>query len=48
MEILKTQRLIIEEFSANVIAFIIDLVNEDKWLRFVGNRQMASEADALR
>lgn len=43
---MKTDRLIIREFSLDDTDFIITLLNSPGWLRFIGDRQVHTKADA--
>jgi [ribosomal protein S5]-alanine N-acetyltransferase len=44
---LVTDRLLIEPLSENDNAFIFELVNTEGWLKFIGNRNVHTEADAI-
>ncbi|HWJ90667.1 MAG TPA: GNAT family N-acetyltransferase [Flavisolibacter sp.] len=44
--ILETERLILREFSLTDAEFIIELLNSPGWLRFIGDRNVKSTADA--
>lgn len=46
MEIFATERLILREFTATDAAFILRLLNEPSWLRFIGDRGVRSLAEA--
>lgn len=46
MQILETDRLIIRFFTLADAQFIVDLLNDSDWLRFIGNRGVRSVADA--
>ena len=43
---LTTDRLLIEPLSINDKKFILELVNTDGWLKFIGNRNVNSEIEA--
>lgn len=43
---LTTARLLIEPISLSDNAFILELVNTDGWLKFIGNRNINSEMEA--
>lgn len=45
--ILETPRLLIREFTSDDAAFIYTLMNTASWLRFIGDRNIHSEEDAL-
>ena len=42
----KTQRLLIESLSISDNNFILELVNTDEWIKFIGNRNITSQAEA--
>ncbi|MEO6232324.1 MAG: GNAT family N-acetyltransferase [Ferruginibacter sp.] len=42
-----TERLIINPLTVDDHAFIIELVNSKGWLRFIGNRYITNEAEAI-
>lgn len=44
--ILKTERLIIEEFTLNDAPFIYELLNDPDWIRFIGDRNIKNQKDA--
>ncbi len=44
--ILRTARLVLREFTVDDAAFIVALVNDPDWLRFIGERNVRSEDDA--
>jgi len=44
--IFETERLILREFTEDDFAFIISLVNSDGWLRYIGDRNIHTEAQA--
>ena len=48
MQILRTERTIIESISLNDAEFFVSLVNSPDWLRFIGNREVNNAADARR
>lgn len=41
-----TRRLLIEPLSLSDNHFILELVNTDEWIKFIGNRNITSSADA--
>jgi [ribosomal protein S5]-alanine N-acetyltransferase len=43
---LTTYRLLIEPLTITDTSFILELVNTEGWLRFIGDRNVRSEADA--
>jgi len=43
---LKTSRLLIERFNENDAAFIVELLNDPGWLRFIGDKQVRTLDDA--
>ena len=43
-----TSRLTIRPFTLDDAAFIVELVNDPDWLRFIGDKGVASEEDARR
>src|SRR5688572_2577541 len=45
--IAETQRLTIREFTGSDAAFIVALLNSAGWLRYIGDRQVRNEKDAL-
>jgi ribosomal-protein-alanine N-acetyltransferase len=45
--IVETARLIIREFTATDAPFIVRLVNSEGWLKYIGDRKIRTEADAL-
>ena len=45
--ILTTNRLLIEPLSINDNNFIFELVNTEGWLKFIGNRNIESDTDAI-
>lgn len=44
---IKTKRLLIEPLTENDKLFILELVNTDGWIKFIGNRNIKSEFDAI-
>ncbi len=44
---INTERLFIERLSEKDTHFIFDLLNTDGWIRYIGNRNIHSETDAL-
>jgi RimJ/RimL family protein N-acetyltransferase len=46
LKVLETDRLIIRRLSIDDAAFILELVNEPSWLRFIGDKGVRSIADA--
>ncbi|HEU5097697.1 MAG TPA: GNAT family N-acetyltransferase [Roseiflexaceae bacterium] len=44
--VLETDRLILRRFSAGDAAFILELVNDPGWLRFIGDRGVRTLEDA--
>ncbi|HEY3644032.1 MAG TPA: GNAT family N-acetyltransferase [Gammaproteobacteria bacterium] len=47
MTVMETERLLLREFVAEDAAFILELVNEPDWLRFIGDRGI-HDLDAAR
>ncbi len=47
MIVVETERLCLRELTPDDAAFILELVNEPAWLRFIGDRNVHSAADAL-
>jgi RimJ/RimL family protein N-acetyltransferase len=47
MSVLETGRLVLREFGAGDAAFIVRLLNDPGWLRFIGDRQVRDEAAAV-
>ncbi len=43
---LETPRLVLREFTDDDLAFIVRLLNEPSWIRFIGDRGVRTEADA--
>ncbi len=48
MQVLHTERLAIRPFTEDDAAFILELVNDAGWQRFIGDRNVHSLADARR
>jgi ribosomal-protein-alanine N-acetyltransferase len=46
MNVLETPRLALRELAPADAAFILELLNEPAWLRFIGDKQVRSLADA--
>lgn len=46
MEILRTNRLLLSEFSTKDDAFILKLVNTPSWLEFIGDKKVKNLEDA--
>ena len=44
--IIETERLLIREFNADDVAFIVTLLNNPTWLRFIGDRGVYNIDDA--
>ena len=44
---LETERLLLENLAANDHKFILELLNTEGWLKFIGDRNVHSEADAI-
>lgn len=44
--ILKTERLILREFNINDTTFIIELLNSEGWLKYIGDRNIKNEEQA--
>lgn len=44
--ILSTDRLLIEPLSINDSSFIFELLNSEGWIKFIGNRNIKTNADA--
>lgn len=42
-----TDRLFIRQLSETDAGFIFELLNTESWIRYIGNRNIHSEADAL-
>lgn len=45
--ILETQRLLLVEFSNDDAAFIIELLNSEGWLKYIGDRNVKTTDDAV-
>lgn len=45
--ILETQRLIIRRFELSDATFIIELLNSPGWIRFINNKDIHTQADAV-
>jgi [ribosomal protein S5]-alanine N-acetyltransferase len=43
---IKTERLTLRPFTQNDAAFIVELLNDPGWLRFIGDRQVRTADDA--
>ena len=48
MQALQTERLTIRPFTEDDAGFILELVNDADWLRFIGDKQVHSLDDARR
>lgn len=48
MKLLETSRLLLRPLTRDDAAFILELVNEPDWLRFIGDRQVRTLEDARR
>jgi len=46
MDILSTERLVLREFTSADAPFILQLLNDPSWLRFIGDRGVRTLADA--
>lgn len=46
MPILDTPRLTLREFTTDDAGFIVELLNDPGWLRYIGDRGVRTEADA--
>ena len=46
MKVVETERLILRWLSAEDAAFVLELVNDPAWLRFIGDRGVRTLADA--
>jgi RimJ/RimL family protein N-acetyltransferase len=44
--VLRTVRLVLREFTAADAAFVVALVNDPDWLRFIGERNVRTDDDA--
>jgi [ribosomal protein S5]-alanine N-acetyltransferase len=47
INILKTERLSLQPLSENDSEFIIELLNTEGWIKYIGNRNIQSNADAI-
>lgn len=47
MSILETERLILREFTTDDTKFIVELLNSDGWLKYIGDRNVKSEEQAV-
>ncbi|MEO8086158.1 MAG: GNAT family N-acetyltransferase, partial [Bacteroidota bacterium] len=47
MIIAETAQLIIREFTTGDTSFIIELVNTPSWIRYIGERNIKTDEDAL-
>ena len=45
-KILETENLILREFTENDAAFIIELVNSEGWLKYIGDKNIKTDAQA--
>jgi len=45
-QVIETERLIVRKFSIEDAPFIVELVNQPSWLRFIGDRGVRTIADA--
>ncbi len=45
--IIETERLRLREFTYEDTAFLIELLNSPDWIKFIGNRNVATEAQAI-
>jgi RimJ/RimL family protein N-acetyltransferase len=46
--ILETERLLLVEFTPDDATFIIELLNSEGWLKYVGNRNINTTEDAIK
>ena len=46
MKVLETERLVLRWLSTGDSAFILELVNEPSWLKFIGDKRVATLEDA--
>lgn len=44
--IIETERLILRKFIVNDAAFILELLNSEGWLRYIGDRNVKTQEDA--
>ncbi|KPV49042.1 hypothetical protein SE17_34840, partial [Kouleothrix aurantiaca] len=47
MTVLETERLRLRQFADSDAAFVLELLNEPSWLRFIGDRGVRTLDDAL-
>jgi RimJ/RimL family protein N-acetyltransferase len=47
MRVLQTERLVLSHFSAEDASFVLALVNDPDWIRFIGDRKVRTVGDAL-
>lgn len=45
-QVLKTRRLVLSRLTADDAPFILELLNDPDWIRFIGDRKVRSVADA--
>jgi RimJ/RimL family protein N-acetyltransferase len=48
LPVLETDRLALHRFSAEDAAFIVELLNDPSFLRYIGDKRVRTEADAVR
>ncbi len=48
MKVLETERLVVRHLTVDDAAFILELVNDPDWIRFIGDRGVHSLEDACR
>ncbi len=48
MTIIETERLVIRRLSIDDAEFILDLLNQPSFLRYIGDKQVRNSADAIR
>lgn len=48
VQIAETERLMLRQLQPSDAAFILELVNDPSWLRFIGNKQVHTQDDARR
>ena len=46
MKVLETERLVLRRFTVEDDAFIVDLLNDPAWLRFIGDKGVKTLSDA--
>ncbi|MCC6370492.1 MAG: GNAT family N-acetyltransferase [Bacteroidia bacterium] len=46
-QILQTERLVLREFNIGDTAFVVELLNSEGWLKYIGNRNINNVDDAL-